>query len=105
MTLISQPLGPTKEKTDSNDDRTFVSDWSHTHKINPASKYYEGPLDFECFENVMNSSYYKDFEEKYKNYQWWIDKKHRIEQTIKDFYGASETLIDRAMTQTKVILK
>ena len=79
-----------------------VPDWDHTHKISPTSIYYDGPLDSKYLQNVMSSKYYRDFEEKYKNYPWWKTKKYRIEQTIKDFNSEDPTLIAKAKAQTKV---
>ena len=48
----------------------------------------------------MNCTNYRDFEEKYKNYQWWIDKKDRIKQTIEDFSDLDRNA--KAEAQTKV---
>ena len=54
----------------------------------------------------MNCTYYINFEQKYKKHQWWIDKKARIDQTIKDFDSKDPILKARAVAQTKVrILK
>lgn len=50
----------------------------------------------------MNCTYYIVFEQNYKNYQWWIDKKERIDKTIKDFNGNDAKAKDRAEAQTKV---
>ena len=50
----------------------------------------------------MNCTYYIFFEQIYKNYQWWIDKKARIDKTIKDFKGDDPKAKDRAEAQTKV---
>ena len=33
-------------------------------------------------DNVMNCTYYIVFEQNYKRYQWWIDKKERIKKMI-----------------------
>ena len=48
----------------------------------------------------MNCTYYILFEENYKKYQWWIDKKARIDQTIKDFKDPATKA--KAEAQTKV---
>ena len=50
----------------------------------------------------MNCTHYRDFEEKYKKYQWWIDKKNRIESTIRDFNSIDLNRIAKAKAQTKV---
>ena len=50
----------------------------------------------------MNCTYYIVFEQNYKNIQWWIDKKARIDQTIKDFDSKDPTLKAKAEKQTKV---
>ena len=50
----------------------------------------------------MNCTYYILFEENYKKYQWWIDKKARIDQTIKDFNSKIPVAVAKAETQTKV---
>ena len=50
----------------------------------------------------MNCEVYSFFEQKYKNFQWWKDKKSRIDQTIKDFNSNNPNLIARAEAQTKV---
>ena len=39
-------------------------------------------MDHDNHENVMNCSYYIVFEQNYKRYQWWIDKKERIKKMI-----------------------
>ena len=82
--------------------KALFSDWDHTHKVCSSSKYYKGHLDSKNHENVMNCTYYIVFEQNYKNYQWWIDKKERIDKTIKDFNGNDVKAKDRAEAQTKV---
>ena len=47
-------------------------------------------------------SNFAKIERNFKNYQWWINKKSRIDQTITDFNSNSPTLIARAKAQTKV---
>ena len=84
----------------------LISDWDHTHKVCERSTYYKGHLDSKNHKIVMNCTYYIKFEQKFKKHQWWIDKKARIEQTIKDFDSKDPTVKDRAEAQTKVrILK
>ena len=80
----------------------YVSDWDNTHKINPTSTYYNGHLDPKNHKNVMNCTHYRDFEKKYRKYQWWKDKKDRIKQTIKDFNSKDPALKAKAEAQTKV---
>ena len=50
----------------------------------------------------MNCTYYIVFEQNYKKYQWWIDKKERINKTIKDFNDNDPKAKERAEAQTKV---
>ena len=50
----------------------------------------------------MNCTYYIKFEQKFKKHQWWIDKKARIDQTIKDFDSKDPTVKAKAEAQTKV---
>ena len=57
----------------------IILDWVNTNEINPESKYYRGHLDPENHENVMNCTYYIVFEQNYKNYQWWDEKKKRMD--------------------------
>ena len=80
----------------------LISDWDHTHKVCKRSTYYNGHLDSKNHENVMNCTYYIEFEQKFKKYQWWIEKKARIEQTIKDFGSKYPELKAKAVAQTKV---
>ena len=86
----------------------LISDWDHTHKVCERSTYYNGHLDSENHENVMNCTYYKMFEQNskmcdWKNVRgWWIDKKKRIDQTIKDFKSKDPTVKAKAEAQTKV---
>ena len=49
----------------------------------------------------MNCTYYIVFEQNYKKYQWWIDKKARIEKTINDFKDPKTKA--KAEAQTKVM--
>ena len=84
------------------DDRTYASDWDDTHKISRESTYYNGHLDSKNHENVMNCTNYIDFEEKYKNDQWWQEKTLRIQQTIDDFNSNDPALKAKAEAQTKV---
>ena len=44
------------------------------------------------------------FEQKYKMkvFGWWINKKKRIDQTIKDFSSKDPTVKAKAVAQTKV---
>ena len=90
------------EKNVSSDDRTYVSDWNHTHEISRESTYYNGHLDPKNYDNVMYCKNYRDFDEQYKNYQWWQDKKYWIQKTIRDFYGKDPALKAKAEAQTKV---
>ena len=53
----------------------------------------------------MKSTYYNLFEQVYKNYQWWKDKKERINKAIKDFNSEDPYAKARAQAQTKVITK
>ena len=80
----------------------LTSDWDHTHKICERSTYYNGHLDSKNHDYVMNSTYYIFFEQIYKRYQWWIDKKARIDQTIKDFDSKDPAVKAKAVAQTKV---
>ena len=50
----------------------------------------------------MNCTYYIVFEQNYKKYQWWIDKKARIEQTINDYKDPKTKA--KAEAQTKVMI-
>ena len=50
----------------------------------------------------MNCTYYIVFEQNYKKYQWWMDKKARIDQTRNDFKSNNPTLKAKAVAQTKV---
>ena len=52
----------------------------------------------------MNCTYYIVFEQNYKKYQWWIDKKARIDKTIKDFESKDPTVKANAENQTKVMI-
>ena len=52
----------------------------------------------------MNCTYYIVFEQNYKKYQWWIDKKARIDQTIKDFDSKDPAIKAKAEKQTKVMI-
>ena len=52
----------------------------------------------------MNCTYYIVFEQNYKKYQWWIDKKARIDQTIKDFDSKDPAAKAKAENQTKVMI-
>ena len=81
---------------------TFNLDWTHTHKVCKESTYYNGHLDDKNHDNVMNCTYYIVFEQNYKNYQWWQDKKARIEQTRKDYKDPA--LKAKAEAQTKVTI-
>ena len=84
----------------------LTSDWDHTHKVSERSTYYKGHLDSKNHENVMNGTYYIMFEQNYNRHQWWIDKKARIDQTIKDFNSKDPAVKAKAEAQTKVrILK
>ena len=80
----------------------LISDWDHTHKVCERSTYYKGHLDSKNHKNVMNCTYYINFEQKYKKHQWWIDKKARIDQTIKDFDSKDPAVKAKAVAQTKV---
>ena len=80
----------------------LISDWDHTHKVCERSTYYNGHLDSKNHKNVMNCTNYVIFEQHYKTFQWWIDKKRRIGQTIKDFDSKDPTVKAKAVAQTKV---
>ena len=81
---------------------TIFSDWDHTHQVCKKSTYYDGHLNDKNHENVMNCTYYIVFEQNYKKYQWWIDKKKRIDETRNDFKSNDRTLKAKAEAQTKV---
>ena len=80
----------------------LFSDWENTHEVCQKSTYYKGHLDDKNHDNVMNCTYYIVFEQNYKNYQWWQDKKARIDQTRNDFKSTDRTLKAKAEAQTKV---
>ena len=48
----------------------------------------------------MNCTYYIVFEQNYKNYQWWKNKKDRIKQTRDDYKDPNSRA--KAEAQTKV---
>ena len=50
----------------------------------------------------MNCTYYIVFEQNYKNYQWWIDKKQRMEKTMNDYKDGDQKQKEEAAAQTKV---
>ena len=50
----------------------------------------------------MNCTYYNVFEQFYKNYRWWMDKKARIAQTINNFKSKDPVLKAAAEAQTEV---
>ena len=77
-------------------------DWDHTHKVCETSTYYHGHLDDKNHVNIMNCTYYIVFEQIYRRYQWWIDKKARIDQTINNFKSKDPWLKAEAEAQTKV---
>ena len=80
----------------------LISDWDNTHQVCKRSKYYNGHLDSKNHDNVMNCTYYIVFEQNYKKYQWWIDKKARIEQTINEYKDPKTKA--KAEAQTKVMI-
>ena len=67
-----------------------------------AEAYYTTHLDDKNHVNIMNCTYYIVFEQIYRRYQWWIDKKARIDQTINNFKSKDPALKAAAVAQTKV---
>ena len=80
----------------------IISDWLHTHKINPKSKLYKGHLDSTNHYDILNSADYTIFERNHGKQQWWIDKKARIGQDINDYNSGDPMAKAKAEAQTEV---
>ena len=50
----------------------------------------------------MNTFYYKNFEKMFKYNEWWINKKARIDRTIKDHESKDPKKMAKARLQLEV---